>query len=58
MAYQINVVHVREEIRQVLEKVGKALNEWLTKQGLTPRPVPIPINHPNHSPHRKKRKVV
>ena len=58
MAYQKKVICVQQEFRQALEKVGKALNEWLTKKGLRPQPVPIPIDHPHLRPGRNKRKVV
>ena len=47
-----NVIHVGQKIRETLEKLGEALDEWLTKQGLKPQPVPIPLDRPN----RKRRR--
>lgn len=35
-----------EKIRQTLEKLGEALNEWLTQQRPQPQRVPIPIDRP------------
>ena len=42
---------IKEKIRQTLEKLGEALDEWFNKQRLQPRPVPIPVDRP----YRKKR---
>ena len=35
---------VAEKIKEALEKLGEAVDEWLTRQGLKPKPVPIPID--------------
>ncbi len=35
---------VAEKVKETLEKLGEALDEWLTRQGLKPKPVPIPID--------------
>ncbi len=37
---------IQEEIEQVLEKLGEALNDWLNKNGLKQKPIPIPIDKP------------
>ena len=34
---------IQEEIEQVMEKLGEALNDWLNKNGLKKKPVRIPI---------------
>jgi hypothetical protein len=42
-----NKVHqLQEKIRQTVEKLGEALNEWLTKQRPQPQRVPVPIERP------------
>ena len=52
MANKNSISQVGEKIRQALEKLREAMEEWLGKQGLTPQPIPIPIDRP----HRKRRK--
>ena len=47
MANSNKASQVEEKIRQALEKLGEAMNEWLTRQGLKPQPVPIPIDRPS-----------
>ena len=32
---------LREKIRQTLEKLGQALDEWLPKPRLQPKPIPV-----------------
>ena len=43
---------IQEEIEQILEKLGEALNDWLNKNGLKQKPVRIPI--PVDKPYRKR----
>ena len=52
MSTQNSTTRIEEKIRQALEKLGEAVDGWLTRQGLKPQPVPIPIDR---SPHRRKR---
>ena len=51
MAQLYKASQVEEKIRQAMEKLGEAVDEWLTRQGLKPSPVPIPIDRP---PHKRK----
>ena len=37
---------ILEEIEQVLEKLGEALNDWLNKNGLKQKPIPVPVDKP------------
>ena len=46
---------VEEKIREALEKLGEALDEWLNRQGLKPQPAPIPIDCPPHQRRTPKR---
>ena len=47
MAKQSKSKQLREKIRQALEKWGEALDEWLPKPRLQPKPVPV------NRPYRK-----
>ena len=46
MSDQKKAHQLREKIRQTLEKLGEALDEWLNRQRLQPRPIPIPVDRP------------
>ena len=48
MAQLNKASQVEEKIRQAMERLGEAVDEWLTRQGLKPSPVPIPIDRPPH----------
>ena len=48
MADQKKTDSIQDKIRQTLEKLGQALDEWLAQNGLKPQPVPIPVNRPDH----------
>jgi len=37
---------VQEKIRQVLEKLGEALDDWLNRTQPVPRRVPVPVDRP------------
>lgn len=37
---------VQEKIRQVLEKLGDALDDWLNRTRPAPRRVPVPVDRP------------
>jgi hypothetical protein len=46
MAQLNKASQVEKKIRRAMEKLGEALDEWLTRQRLRPNPVPIPIDRP------------
>ena len=46
MAQLNKASQVEKKIRRAMEKLGEAVDEWLTRQGLKPSPVPIPIDRP------------
>lgn len=46
---------ILEEIEQVLEKLGEALNDWLNKNGLKQNPIPVPIDKPYHKRNPRQR---
>ncbi|HXV43913.1 MAG TPA: hypothetical protein VEC96_12680 [Anaerolineae bacterium] len=50
MADQSKARQIEQKIRQTLEKLGEALDEWLKKRQLQPQPIPIPLDRP----YRKK----
>jgi DNA topoisomerase VI subunit B len=37
---------IQEKIRQALENLGDALDQWLNKRRRATQPVPIPIDQP------------
>ena len=37
---------VQEKIRQALEKLGEALDEWLNNRRRATRPIPVPVDQP------------
>jgi|GEM_PF-2471415 len=51
MTKQSKKNQLREKIRQALEKLGQALDEWLPKPRLQPKP--IPIDRPYRRVNRK-----
>jgi len=46
MADKNKASEVQEKIRQVLEKLGQALDEWLNQAKPATQPVPVPVNRP------------
>ena len=46
MADKKKASEVQEKIRQVLEKLGEALDEWLQKNRPAVQPVPVPVDRP------------
>ena len=50
MADQERANQIEEKIRQALKKLGEALDNWLGKNRLRPRHIPVPIDRP----HRKR----
>ncbi len=51
MADKNRTQSIQEKIRQALEKLGEALDGWLPKPRLQPRPVPI------DRPYRRKERA-
>ena len=44
MADQGKARQIEQKIRQALEKLGEALDEWLKRQRLQPQPIPVPVD--------------
>ncbi len=45
---------VGEKVQEALENLGKAVDEWLARQGLKPQLIPVPIDRPH--PRRRLRR--
>lgn len=37
---------IQEKIRQALEKLGDALDEWLNQRRRAAQPIPVPVDRP------------
>lgn len=46
MAKQDKLEQIREKIRQTLEKLGQAMDEWLNGRRPQPQPIPVPVDRP------------
>jgi hypothetical protein len=46
---------IKEKIRQTLEKLGQALEDWLDRQRPQPQPapIPVPVDRPYHRRGRR-----
>ncbi len=53
MTNQSKAQQVRDQIQDILERLGQSLEQWLNPQRLRPSRVPIPI--PIDQPSRRKR---
>ena len=52
MTNQSKAQQVRDQIQDILERLGQSLEQWLNPQRLRPSRVPIPI--PIDQPSRRK----
>ncbi len=46
MANKNRAREIEEKIRQALEKLGQAVDEWLDKQNPRLQPIPVPVERP------------
>ena len=55
MADKNKARQIEEQIRQALDKLGEALDEWLGGQRLRPQPIPVPVDRPYRQKPRNNR---